>query len=80
VIHRHFKGKYYLKLFNITNGDTQEDCVVYFPLYGKPRLFVRTLSDFYAWINKTEYSYVGTRFTKVSLLEYLNSFNFRPSN
>jgi hypothetical protein len=71
MLHKHFKGKYYLVLGRITNGDTCEECIVYLSLYDKPRLFVRTVADFYAWINKPEYNYIGSRFTKVTFTSYL---------
>jgi hypothetical protein len=44
--YRHFKGNEYLVIGVATHSETQESMVVYRPLYGDGRLFVRPLAMF----------------------------------
>jgi hypothetical protein len=45
-VYQHFKGKYYLVIGEATHSETDEPMVVYQPLYGEQRWFVRPLKMF----------------------------------
>lgn len=45
-VYRHFKGRYYLVLGEAQHSETNEILVVYQPLYGEPRWFVRPKTMF----------------------------------
>ena len=45
-VYRHFKGKQYEVLGVARHSETLEDLVVYRPLYGERRLWVRPLAMF----------------------------------
>lgn len=45
-VYRHFKGRYYLVLGEARHSETEEILVVYQPLYGEPRWFVRPKAMF----------------------------------
>lgn len=45
-VYQHFKGKYYLVLGTATHSETNEILVVYQPLYGEQRWFVRPAAMF----------------------------------
>lgn len=51
-VYRHFKGRYYLVLGEALHSETQEEMVVYQPLYGEPRWFVRPKSMFFETVNR----------------------------
>jgi hypothetical protein len=44
--YRHFKGNYYLVLYQAKHSETLEDMVVYQALYGERGIWVRPLSMF----------------------------------
>lgn len=44
--YRHFKGNYYLALYQAKHSETLEDMVVYQALYGERGIWVRPLSMF----------------------------------
>jgi hypothetical protein len=45
-IYRHYKGNDYRILSCATHSETQEQMVVYQPIYGEPSLWVRPLAMF----------------------------------
>ena len=45
-VYRHFKGRYYLVLGEAVHSETNETMVVYQPLYGESRWFVRPRAMF----------------------------------
>ncbi len=45
-VYRHFKGRFYLVLGQAQHSETGETLVVYQPLYGESRWWVRPLSMF----------------------------------
>lgn len=45
-VYRHFKGRYYLVLGEALHSETEEEMVVYQPLYGAQRWFVRPKAMF----------------------------------
>lgn len=45
-VYQHFKGKFYLVIGVATHSETNEIMVVYQPLYGEQRWFVRPASMF----------------------------------
>ncbi len=45
-VYQHFKGKYYLVIGEATHSETEERMVVYQPLYGEQRWFVRPVKMF----------------------------------
>lgn len=45
-VYQHFKGNYYLVLGEATHSETMEQLVVYQPLYGTQRWFVRPTKMF----------------------------------
>ena len=63
-IYRHFKGRYYLVLGEAQHSETKEDMIVYQPLYGEPRWFVRPKSMFLEEVERdgvvqSRFQYVG---------------------
>lgn len=51
-VYRHFKGRYYLVLGEALHSETNEEMVVYQPLYGEPRWFVRPKSMFLETVDR----------------------------
>jgi hypothetical protein len=51
-VYQHFKGKYYLVIGEATHSETNEIMVVYQPLYGEQRWFVRPLKMFTETVEK----------------------------
>ena len=45
-VYQHFKGKFYLVIGTAIHSETDEQMVVYQPLYGEQRWFVRPLAMF----------------------------------
>ncbi|MCC6462619.1 MAG: DUF1653 domain-containing protein [Saprospiraceae bacterium] len=63
-VYRHFKGRFYLVLGEAQHSETNEEMVVYQPLYGEPRWFVRPLSMFTEAVEhegqrKARFAYAG---------------------
>lgn len=63
-VYRHFKGRYYLVLGEALHSETQEEMVVYQPLYGEPRWFVRPKAMFQETVERdgvclARFEYVG---------------------
>ena len=44
--YRHYKGKDYQVIDTVTHSETQETLVLYRPLYGEGKLWVRPLENF----------------------------------
>ena len=65
--YRHFKGNLYRVHGVARHSETEEEFVVYEPLYGdsQGKWFVRPLSMFIEEVDKPELGYRGPRFTKV---------------
>lgn len=61
-VYRHFKGKDYLVLGEVSHSESQETLVLYAPLYGRFRLIVRPKAMFLEEVDKPEYNYKGPRF------------------
>ncbi len=64
-VYRHFKGRYYLVLGEALHSETQEEMVVYQPLYGEPRWFVRPKAMFLETLDRAgmpvaRFEYVGS--------------------
>lgn len=75
MIHKHFKGNYYLRLFTTLSGDNLNTKYIhYLPLYLSKnyQIFTRTEEDFYKLMQRDHY--IGTRFTEVNLFSYLKSW------
>jgi hypothetical protein len=62
-IYNHFKGGKYLVTGVATHSETQEQLVIYRPLYGEFTLMVRPLTMFTEQVDKEGYK--GPRFTFV---------------
>ena len=45
-VYQHFKGRFYLVIGTATHSETEEQMVVYQPLYGEQRWFVRPVAMF----------------------------------
>lgn len=45
-IYRHFKGNYYQVTGTAIHSETMEEMVVYIPLYGERKTWVRPLANF----------------------------------
>ena len=74
MIYKHFKGNYYLRLPDTHGGASPDKKYInYLPLYFERgfRIFTRTTEDFFAVVNRSEFEYTGTRFTRGSLLQLL---------
>ena len=54
-VDRHFKGDYYLVEDVARDAETQEELVIYRPLYGEGRLWVRPMSNFLSEVNREKY-------------------------
>lgn len=54
-IYRHFKGDYYLVEDVALSSETMEEYVVYRPLYGESRLYIRPLEMFLSKVDKEKY-------------------------
>ena len=62
--YRHFKGGEYQVIDTATHSETGEDMVVYRPLYGEGKLWVRPLHMFLEQVEKD-----GQTIPRFSLLE-----------
>jgi hypothetical protein len=62
--YRHFKGGEYQVIDTATHSETGEDMVVYRPLYGEGKLWVRPLHMFLEQVEKD-----GQTLPRFSLLE-----------
>jgi len=62
--YRHFKGGEYQVIDTATHSETGEDLVVYRPLYGEGKLWVRPLHMFLEQVEKD-----GQTIPRFSLLE-----------
>jgi hypothetical protein len=62
--YRHFKGNEYQVLGVAAHSETHEPLVVYRPLYGEGRLWVRPLHLFQDHVERDGYS--GPRFVKIA--------------
>jgi len=62
--YRHFKGGEYQVIDTATHSETDEDMVVYRPLYGEGKLWVRPLHLFLEQVEKD-----GQTIPRFSLLE-----------
>lgn len=54
-VYRHFKGNYYLVEALGQNADTQEEMVIYRPLYGQGDLWIRPLEEFLSPVDRVKY-------------------------
>ncbi|PJE64912.1 MAG: DUF1653 domain-containing protein [Candidatus Ryanbacteria bacterium CG10_big_fil_rev_8_21_14_0_10_43_42] len=61
-IYKHYKGKMYLVLGEVTHSETMGKMVLYIPLYGAFRMFVRPKDMFLEEVTMPEYDYTGPRF------------------
>ena len=58
-IYKHFKGDYYILEDIATHSETDEEYVVYRPLYGDTnRLYVRPYDMFFSEVDSEKYPYV----------------------
>lgn len=62
--YRHFKGNEYEVIGIARDSETQEEMVVYRPLYGEGGMWVRPLAMFIEHVDRDGYS--GPRFRLVS--------------
>lgn len=60
--YRHYKGKDYLVLGEVTHSETMEHMILYIPLYGEFRMFARPKDMFLEEVDMPEYHYKGPRF------------------
>ena len=63
--YRHYKGKDYLVIGEVTHSETNECLVLYIPLYGEFRMFVRPKNMFLEEVDMPAYNYKGPRFLLV---------------
>lgn len=56
-VYRHFKGDYYLVENIAINSETEENMVIYRPLYGDGGLYVRPEKMFLEKVNKNNQEY-----------------------
>ena len=56
-IYKHFKGDYYLVEDIAINSETDEKMVLYRPLYGESKLYVRPYNIFLDEVNKNGQKY-----------------------
>lgn len=54
-IYKHFKGDYYLVEDIAIHSETLEEYVVYRPLYGESKLYIRPLEMFESKVDKEKY-------------------------
>ena len=54
-IYKHFKGDYYLVEDVAIHSETQEEYVIYRPLYGECKLFIRPMEMFLSEVDKDKY-------------------------
>lgn len=54
-IYKHFKGDYYLVEDIAIHSETLEEYVVYRPLYGESKLYIRPLEMFESKVDKNKY-------------------------
>ena len=64
-VYRHFKGREYEVIDTALHSETQEEFVVYRPLYGERKLWIRPLKMFNEEVEKPELGYKGPRFAYV---------------
>lgn len=65
-LYRHYKGKLYLVHGIAVHSETNDNLVVYRPLYGNFRLTVRPERMFLEEVDSPEYKYKGPRFQFIS--------------
>lgn len=53
--YRHFKNKMYEVIGIATHSETGEDYVVYKPLYGEQKMYIRPLDMFASKVDKEKY-------------------------
>ncbi|WP_051623555.1 DUF1653 domain-containing protein [Clostridium hydrogeniformans] len=53
--YKHFKGNWYYVYEKATHSETGEELVVYRPMYGHSKLFVRPLEMFLEVVDKDKY-------------------------
>ena len=61
-VYKHFKGNYYVVLGEVIHSETREEHVLYGPLYGEWKLFVRPKKMFCDEVDRSELNYKGPRF------------------
>lgn len=61
--YRHFKGNEYRVLGHAKNSETEEDMVIYQPLYGEMKIWVRPASMWFEHVDRDNYQ--GPRFMYV---------------
>ncbi len=65
-VYEHFQGRQYLVLGEVTHSETREVLVLYIPLYGKFKMFVRPKTMFFDEVDreldKPKEHYRGPRF------------------
>lgn len=66
-VYQHYKGEYYLVLGLAAHSETQEQFVVYVPLYARegPRMFVRPVEMFFEKVEikgkkQPRFKYIGS--------------------
>lgn len=60
--YRHYKGKEYVVIGEVAHSETKERMVLYIPLYGEFRMFVRPKDMFLETVDMPEYNHKGPRF------------------
>ena len=68
-VYRHFKGNYYYVEDCATDSESGETVVIYRPLYGERRLWVRPLSMFLSAVDRQKYPHAEQeyRFEQIDL-------------
>lgn len=62
AVYRHFKGNEYLVKALATDSETLEPVVIYQPLYGEGKLWVRPLSMFLSEVDHEKYPDVKQKY------------------
>lgn len=71
-IYRHFKGKFYYVIGTALHTETNEEMVIYHPLYGDYQLFVRPLKMFTEEVPEDKENPTGQKY-RFELVDNLSS-------